>query len=252
MKKITRYDLISFFKNLDYRHYICAGITLAFILINIFCFPYTFPRIGEAIRDFGLSIGYHYATAFQIENNISPSVTALSKMPFTISDRVPPTWEQFKEKWDIYWQTFADGQTVLDYVSSFRSGALVFSYLFSMLVPLFVAIAFLVGYQLKRQDNKYNVDSKPLKAFKRFSDKTYRPAKAWIIGFVDFVKDNSYYLKLWAFIWLLGFNVISIVFEVLAFFFYFSVSLDVGNLYIQVYKLLLDLSVMFKFVPVPI
>lgn len=252
MRKITRYDLISFFKNLDYRHYICAGITLAFILINIFCFPYTFPRLGEAIRDFGLSIGYHYATAFQIENNIVPSVTALSKMPFTISDRVPPTWELFKEKWDLYWQTFADGQTVIDYISSFRTGALTFSYLFSMLVPLFVVIGILVVRQFNRKDNNYNVDSKPLKAFKRFSDKTYRPAKAWIIGFVDFVKDNSYYLKLWAFIWLLGFNVISIVFEAFAFFFYFSVSLDVGNLYIQVYKLLLDLSVMFKFVPVPV
>ena len=264
--------VLSFFKKIDYRHYICAGITVAFILINIFCFPYTFPRLGEAFRDFGLSIGYHYANVLQLETDIVPTVTALSDMPFTLSDKVPQTWDIFKEKWHLYWQTFAEEQTFFNYLFSYQSGALILSFVLSFAVPvigLFVLIAYL---QLNSKNNYYNQDTKPLKAFKKLSDKTYRPLKDFLKFFVSFLTEFRFtmpvkknikpgeiveqkgisYLEIWAFIWILNFNLISIIVEFLAFFFYFAVSYDVTNIYIQFYKLLLDLSVMFKFVPVPV
>lgn len=262
--------LKTFFKELDYRHYICAAITVAFILINAFVFPYTFPRIGEAFRDLGLSLGYHYSNVFQIESNIVPSVTALTKMPFTISDRIPKTWETFKESWSLYWKTFANGQTVFDYLASFRSGALVASYLFSLFVPVVGLFLLFLHFQLRSKNNLYNVDTKPLKVFKKISDMIFRPVKSWIVSFVSFlfvyrfmisgkkkIKPGEIiepkglsYLEIWAFIWILNFNLLPILIDFIAFFYYFAVSFDVGNIYIQVYKLLLDLSVMFKFVPV--
>ena len=145
--------VLSFFKKIDYRHYICVGISVAFILINIFCFPYTFPRLGEAFRDFGLSIGYHYANVLQLETDIVPTVTALSDMPFTLSDKVPQTWDIFKEKWHLYWQTFAEEQTFFNYLFSYQSGALILSFVLSFAVPvigLFVLIAYL---QLNSKNN---------------------------------------------------------------------------------------------------
>lgn len=269
MKKI-----VSAIKKIDYRHYICVGITIAFILMNIFCFPYTFPRLGEAFRDFGLSFAYQYSYLFHIDNNIAPSVTSLTKMPFTISDRFPETWELFKEKWDIYWKTFADGQTVIEYIYSFRSVTLMTSLLFFVFLPLLGVLVISCMYFLNRKNNYYNKDTKPLKAFKKLSDKLYRPTKAWILSFIDFVKNYRFilpekkkkkikqgdiiehssisYLRIWAFVWVLNFNLLPILIEFLAFLYYFSASFDVKNIYIQVYKLLLDLSVMFKFVPVPV
>ena len=264
--------VLSFFKKIDYRHYICAGITVAFILINIFCFPYTFPRLFEAFRDLGLSIGYHYANVLQLETDIVPTVTALSDMPFTLSDKVPQTWDVFKEKWHLYWQTFAEEQTFFNYLFSYQSGALILSFVLSFAVPvigLFVLIAYI---QLNSKNNYYNQDTKPLKAFKKLSDKIYRPLKGFVKSLVSFftefrftmpVKKNIKpgeiveqkgisYLEIWAFIWILNFNLLPIIVEFLAFFFYFAVSYDVTNIYIQFYKLLLDLSVMFKFVPVPV
>lgn len=269
MKKI-----VSAIKKIDYCHYICVGITIAFILMNIFCFPYTFPRLGEAFRDFGLSFAYQYSYLFHIDNNIEPSVTSLTKMPFTISDKFPETWELFKEKWDIYWKTFADGQTVIEYIYNFRSVTLMTSLLFSVFLPLLGLLIIFCMYFLSRKNNYYNEDTKPLKVFKRLSDKLYRPTKAWILSFVDFVKNYRFvfpenkkkkikqgeiiehssisYLQIWAFVWVLNFNFLPILIEFVAFLYYFSASFDVGNIYIQVYKLLLDLSVMFKFVPVPV
>jgi hypothetical protein len=59
-------------------------------------------------------------------------------------------------------------------------------------------------------------------------------------------------MVIWAIIWAFSFNLFSIVLEAFAFYNYFSISFDVLNIYRQVYKLFLDLSVMVKFVPVPV
>lgn len=259
--------VLSVFKKIDYRHYVCVGITVAFVLVNIFCFPYTFPRLGEAFRDFGLSVGFHYANIFQIENNIMPSVTSLSAMPYSI-DFLPATWEEFKTNWTLYWDKFVDVQTFFDYIVSLKNVGFIFSYIVSILVPVIVLVVVLISVQLNKQDNFYNLDSKPLKLFKKLSDKTYRPVKAWISDFINFVKTWEFvlpakepkpgeivkrsgisYLKIWAFIWILNCNVIPVLIESLAFLYYFVVSYDVGNIYIQVYKMLLDLSVIGKFIP---
>lgn len=267
MKKI-----FNVLKSIDYRHYICATITVAFILINAFVFPYTFPRLGEAFRDFGLSIGYYFAELFQLEHNISPSVTSLSKMPFTLSDKVPQTWEVFKEKFTLYWQTFSDGQTVIDYFLSFRKGLLVFSYVITFIIPVALVLFLGIRSSLNSQNNRYNEDTKPLKAFKKISDKTYRPIKAFLISLFTFVKEYRFrlptkkkpkkgeiivpkeisYIEIWTLIWILNFNLITIALELFAYYFYFVTTFDFLSLYTQVYKLLLDLSVMFKFVPVPV
>ncbi len=267
MKKI-----FNVLKSIDYRYYICATITVAFILINAFVFPYTFPRLGEAFRDFGLSIGYYFAELFQLEHNISPSVTSLSKMPFTLSDKVPQTWEVFKEKFMLYWQTFADGQTVMDYFLSFRKGLLVFSYVITFIIPVALVLFLGIRSSLNSQNNRYNEDTKPLKAFKKISDKTYRPIKAFLISLFTFVKEYRFrlptkkkpkkgeiivpkeisYIEIWTLIWILNFNLITIALELFAYYFYFVSTFDFLSLYTQVYKLLLDLSVIFKFVPVTV
>lgn len=267
MKKI-----FNVLKSIDYRHYICATITVASILINAFVFPYTFPRLGEAFRDFGLSIGYYFAELFQLEHNISPSVTSLSKMPFTLSDKVPQTWEVFKEKFMLYWQTFADGQTVMDYFLSFRKGLLVFSYVITFIIPVALVLFLGIRSSLNSQNNRYNEDTKPLKAFKKISDKTYRPIKAFLISLFTFVKEYRFrlptkkkpkkgeiivpkeisYIEIWTLIWILNFNLITIALELFAYYFYFVSTFDFLSLYTQVYKLLLDLSVIFKFVPVTV
>lgn len=272
MRKNTRLELKAIFKNVDYRHYICIAITVGFVLISAFVFPYAVPRLIEAFRDFGLSIAYHYTELFGFSDMIAPSVTSYSKMPFIFSGNFPATWEEFKLRFTSYWQAFANGQNVLNYISSMRKGALVFSFVLSMLTPLVVVLLFVIRYLLSKQNVRYNEDTKPLRMFKKLSNKTYRPAKAWVESFIDFVKEYKLYFpakklkpgdvpqepsgvaywELWAFIWLLSFNAFTVVFEALAYYFYFFASFDVLSIYTQVYKFLLDLSVMIKFVPVPV
>lgn len=239
-----------FFEKLDYRHYICVGITIAFALTNAFVFPYTFPRLWESIRDFGLSIAYYFLKMAKVDG-VYPTVIEYSAMPFSLSDKVPKDWGAFKESWNLYWTTFAKSDTFYGYTLSLSNAALIVSYAITIIIPIVMALVILYKTVVLKPNNNYGVDTKALKVFKRLSDKTYRPIKSWIKDFMEFVNTNKYYRYIWRAIWLLSFNIVSIFFEALAFYFYFVVSFDFATIYKQLYKLLLDLSVMIKFVPVP-
>lgn len=272
MRKISRQDLIALFKNVDHRHYVCIGITIAFALISAFCFPYAFPRMGEAFRDLGLSLAYYFTEVFGIAATIVPSVTAKTKMPFTLTDNIPATWEEFKIKWDMFWNAFIDGNNVVGYFVSSRKSLLLISYIVTLLIPFIIVLCFVVSRSLNSQNILHNVDTKPLVIFKKISDKTYRPVKAYLLSLFTFIRDYRFvipsfkknkpgkidqpkevsYWELWAFLWIVNFNIFTIVLEILAYYFYFVVNFDIGSIYFQVYKLLLDLSVMIKFVPVPV
>lgn len=240
-----------FFEKLDYRHYICVGITIAFALTNAFVFPYTFPRLWESIRDFGLSIAYYFLKMVKVDG-VYPTVIEYSAMPFSLSDKVPKDWGAFKESWNLYWTTFAKSDTFYGYTLSLSNAALIVSYVITIIIPIVMALVILYKTVVLKPNNNYGVDTKALKVFKRLSDKTYRPIKSWIKDFIEFVNTNKYYRYIWRAIWLLSFNIVSIFFEALAFYFYFVVSFDFATIYKQLYKLLLDLSVMIKFVPVPV
>ena len=88
-----------------------------------------------------------------------------------------------------------------------------------------------------------------LKFFKNIAIK-FSPVKRWIKGFCAFIKEHKPYWALWLWIWAFNFNIITIFLEFFAYYFYFVVSFDFVSLYIQVLKLLCDLSPMIDFIPV--
>ena len=57
---------------------IAAAISLAFIALAVFVFNVSYLRIGEAFRDFGLSVAYYFCMLFGIESGISPTVCEYS------------------------------------------------------------------------------------------------------------------------------------------------------------------------------
>ncbi len=238
--------------SLDYRHLICVCITLAVICIAFFAFPYSFGRFIEACRDFGRSFGASILTLFGSKKVIAPSVTAFSKMPLGFAFDFPETWEGFKTAFVTYWQEFGNSANFLEYLTGTGKGILTSTQWLVIVIPVLVVAVVLFLHFLNKPNNNYNVDSKPLQIFKRISDKTYRPAKAWTKGFIEFVRENKSYLSLWLVIFAFAFNLFTIVIECFAYYFYFSMSLDVVGLYGQVYKFLYDLLPMIHFIPVPV
>lgn len=234
-------------KSLDYRHYICIAITLAFMATSIFAFPYAFKRMCECFRDFGTSIAYYFCKLFGI-GEVRATINDVSEMPIYLPNGFPATWEEFQLYWAKYWDIFFKWETMSAYWQTVGNVALSFVYIL-FFVPILIVVYYMLKRVLDKQNNDYNVDSKYLRRFKKLSDKTYRPAKAWLQGFVDFVKENKAYYIIWACIFAYAFNFFAIAIEFVSYYLYFCMSFDFVNLYRQIYKLIVDLSVVFTKIP---
>lgn len=236
-------------KRLDYRHYICVGITLVMIFTAIFGFPYAFGRLIESIKDFGLSIAYYFQSLFTDKVTVKASVIEYSEFPLRLPFNLPSTWIEFKAFMSSYWQVFFKKETIVGYFSKIGTSLYNLCYLLLLLMPLVLVGYILFSRLLNKQNNNYNEDSKPLKIFKKIVSVTITPANKWLKDFIAFVKEHGYYFKLWLWITAYAFSFITIFIEFIAFYFYFVVSFDLLHVYTQVVKLFLDLSAMIDFIP---
>lgn len=244
-------------KKIDYRHFICVSITLAFVLVAIFVFPSALGRLIESVRDFGLSVAFYFCKMFGIENSVTATVNDLPKMPFfdlpnmpsSPVPSLPETFDGFKVKWREYWELIITARNVVGYLDFLGGLIAVLANVALYIIPIIVILYLIMKQVLDKENNDYNVDSKSLIVARRISDKTYKPMKSWLIDFVAFIKDNKAYYILWAVIWAYNFNLFTIVVEFLAFYFYFAVTWDMVHIYRQVYKLAIDLWTPFNFIP---
>lgn len=237
-------------KNIYYMHYIAIAISIAFAMLSVFVFPSAYTRLLESLRDFWYSIKFYISELFYLGWDTPISVNAYSKVPFTPILNLPGTWAEFQIVWKDYWKLWISKSNISGYFSWLGTFMLDFSRILLLVVlPLILLLFLLFQRYLSKRNNDYDKDSKPLSMFKRISGKTYIPIKNWIISFVNFLRDNKKYIKLWIVIWLLNFNVFAIVIEFLAYYLYFCLSFDFLNIYRQVYKLFCDLSVCIAFIP---
>lgn len=242
-------------KKIDYRHYIATAITIGFIACWLL-FPNALGRMIESIRDFGLSCAYYFCEIFGMEGKIMPTVNDYPKIPFFGSSPsvsvpsvpIPDNFKDFKSKWFSYWRVWASKDNFFAYLSALGNGLYYFSYVLLILVPFALAFVLLFRRYLNTHNTDHDKESKPLKAFKKLSDVTYRPVKHWISEFFGFLKENPY-LKIWVCLWAFYFNFFTIFMEFIAFYLYFVMSFDFVNIYRQVYKLFLDLWTVIDFFP---
>ncbi len=243
-------------KPFNYRHIICIIITLGFVAVGAFVFPNTFGRTIESFRDFGLSIGYFFAELFKLEHEITPTVAELAKIPFfdvawvsSPLSPLPDTWAGFQASWGAYWRLWATLDNFLGYLDLL--GNIMFWLFMAVLIalPLLLFVYFIFNRYFKKQNNNYNKDSKPLRAFKWLAAHTYRPVRRFVTELCDFIRNHRAYWIAWLCMWLWYFNALTIAVELVAYYFFFMASFDVGTIYRQVYKLFIDLAVPFGFIP---
>ena len=223
-------------------------ITAAFVLLAVFVFSDSYLRFGEAVKDFGLSVGYYFCTLFGIEHNIVPSVTEYSSvMDWDIL--LPADFEGFTSQSKSFFELLIDGENFASYWSKVGDVMLVLLKVVAIILPCLLVLGLVIWRLYKSGNTKHNRDTVPLRIFKKLSELIYRPLKITIVSFVNFLRENRAVWMLWVGIWAFNLNAASIVMGFLAYYFYFVLSFDVANLYVQVCKLLIDLQVIFRYFP---
>ena len=249
MKKIKL-----FFSQNDYRHYICIAISLGLIGLG-FLFPNALPRLAESVRDLVMSFVYYIGEIIRPGWNIvRPTVNAKqswewAESPFKSLSLFPYTWEEFTVLWSKYWSLFITKKNILGYFNWLGNFFYYAARVSMILLPFILALILKLRGYTNVEPNKRKGKSKSLRVFEKFLFTVVYPTCAWIKNFVVFVRENKKYYSLWITLFLLYFNLLSIVIAFLAFYIYFSVAWEGRTIYTQFVKLLYDLTPMIRFLP---
>lgn len=223
-------------------------ITAAFILLGAFVFGDSYLRFGETAKDFGLSVGYYLCTLFGLDHDIVPSVTEYSSvMDWDIL--LPSDFEGFTSQAKSFFSLLVDEENFLGYWAKVGDVMLVLLKVVAIILPCLLVLGLVIWRLYKSGNTKHNKDTVPLKVFKSFSRCLYQPLKRAVLSYRDFLTEHRAVWILWAVMWVFHLNAASIVTGFLAYYFYFVLSFDVPNLYVQVCKLLIDLQVIFRHFP---
>mgnify|MGYP000531289260 FL=1 len=223
-------------------------ITAAFILLGAFVFGDSYLRFGETAKDFGLSVGYYFCTLFGLDHDIVPSVTEYSSvMDWDIL--LPSDFESFTSQATSFFSLLVDGENFAGYWAKVGDVMLVLLKVVAIILPCLLILELVIWRLYKSGNTKHNKDTVPLKVFKSFSRCLYQPLKRTVLSYRDFLTEHRAVWIFWAVMWAFNLNAASIVMGFLAYYFYFVLSFDVANLYVQVCKLFIDLQVIFRNFP---
>ncbi len=223
-------------------------ITAAFILLGAFVFGDSYLRFGETAKDFGLSVGYYFCTLFGLDHDIVPSVTEYSSvMDWDIL--LPSDFESFTSQATSFFSLLVDGENFAGYWAKVGDVMLMLMKVVAIILPCLLILGLVIWRLYKSGNTKHNKDTVPLKVFKSFSRCLYQPLKRTVLSYRDFLAEHRAVWIFWAVMWAFHLNAASIVTGFLAYYFYFVLSFDVTNLYVQVCKLFIDLHVIFRYFP---
>lgn len=235
-------------KRIDYRHFIALSITAVIIVVVCLCFLSSVIRVGQSFKDFGLSVAFYFSKILGIENIVVTVNDIPNGMELIYS--FPFTWDEFCDKATAYGVALISGSNIRAYLSVLLE---IFYWFFVVLaivvLPFFAVLMIIFKMFGKSVNNRYGHNSKPLRIWKKVSAMTLVPVKKFFSSMREFLSEHRKYVFMWLFLAALGLNIVTVIVEALAFYFYFAVTFDVSSLYRQLYKLVLDLSVLGR-VPV--
>lgn len=232
--------------------YLMISIAISILLL---CFAFlgcnfNLRRFLTSLVDFAKSLAYYfcefYAVLFEVDNPITPSIIQLPSEKVDVL--FPETFQKFTNTMARFWNNLFDGKNFELWLESFGDFLTDFSIHLMFLLPVILLAFLLFKMAFSGKNNDYDVMSKQLKKWLQFEDKCIKPCVKFVKEYVDYYKSH-FWVVAWRITFLICINFFTIFIEFFAYLFYFAVSIDIISLYTQVYKLVVDLFLMFSSLP---
>ena len=238
----------------NYLHLICIGILIGFIVLGFVYFPNSICRVYEGGRDVVTSFGYYVCEMFEVGGEIKATVNdypslQIAESKFQPLTLIPENLDAFWAKIELYGKRLIDLINLIEYALFLTRVLLVLSQLLLPLMSLLLLLYCRISAMFRTQNNAYNVDSFGVKLVRYVYKRFLLPVFRFFKRLWAFAKEKKY-VTISMYLWAFYFNIFTIILEVFAYYFYFCANFDVISLYRQVYKLLLDLTPMIRFIPV--
>lgn len=221
------------------------AITAGFILLGVFCFRNSYLRISESLADCFNSIKYYFCKLFNIPADLNASV--INKSPIYNPDvGLSPTPGEIGTNGVSFWSVFFSADNFLNWCRYTVLNVEKICKILILILPFILCAVIVIKRMYMHSNKRHNKDTIPLRIFKGISKWTYQPTKRFIRDFATFLKDNKWLLIMWLFIWLMSFNLFTVLIEFIAYYLYFAVSYDFANIPTQIVKLWLDVKGFLK------
>ena len=237
MKRYKRFNII-----------VTVAIFVGFTLLGIFVFRISYCRSYEALIDLYGSFKYYYCNLFGIETSGFQSVILPSDV-LNNTTNLPSDFEGFSDQTKDFFYWFFNGENFKLWGAVTAEKLTEILKIITILLPCFILVIVVIKRIYGAANNNYNVDTKPLKAYKWLTKKTVLPIRNWLFDYIDFVRQNRWIWITWLIIWIFHLNFATIVIEFFAYYFFFAITFQLGTVYPQFVKLAVDLQVLFTHVP---
>jgi len=227
---------------------VTAIISCAFVAFGFLLFSSAYARLKESVFDLFGGALYYFRALFGARDSPLPRVARYSEI-WGKPTFVPKDMQGFFKSMKRYFLLLADGGNARGYFGNIAKGVGKFSKIILIVLPCLVVLKIVIKRLYAKENTKHNRDTLPLKIFKSAAKYTYQPVKRFVREYTAFLKAYPIIFKCWAALWLAHLNVISIILEFFAYYFYFAASFDMPSLYVQAVKLFADLRVPFKAFP---
>ena len=242
MKKI-----FSFLKKLDHRHYVSFGISIGLVLWAVFFCKESFIRIWESAIDFGNGI----LNALFYDTSWRPDATVNDFSSVNVYSILPKEFEVFCQNFKLYFEIFFLWENFKYWGMSFLSR---FSGILQLILVLFLVfrVLYLILGLIKPQENTSTGEAtKSAQRFWKIEDKVLLPLYRYLKSYRIFYSVYRVYPFVFYCYLALIWNIPGLVLSFLAYYFYILASLSFDTLYIQIYKLTVDILVTLSSMPWP-
>lgn len=214
--------------------------------LTAFRYRISVVRAISAVKDLGLSIAYYFCSFFDVPIKVSvtelPDASVLQLLPYDVDEII--------RKLGDMWSCVFNGNCFLSYLRGLSNVINTISILLlPMLTLALVVPAIVKNVLLIHNMDKHGEKSRAVRFFEQNVVSRVAPVKKWLKTLFLTLWDKKLYRWIFLILWVVNFNVFTIILEAVAYYFYFAFSIDILNLPIQAVKLLLDLIIMLSSAP---
>ncbi len=250
-------DKLREFLRQDVRLYIGLGAIVLSLVLCLTIYSVCNSRLVDSFVDLGVSVGFYFLHLIHIKDVINPTVNKFpdisiqTYLPFSIDEVICKIKEFPRVFFDI--DNFRNYLIfLLEKMSDFCRFVLLIG------LPIFLLLYVVFdGYTHKDDDEKKEAkkqakrekNNAKLEKAVGFIRLNYMRLVSFLKWFFGFYKDHAWIVKTLLVVWLVNTNIMTMIIEFFAYYFYFVCSFDIVSVGIQLGKLTYDVIIMLWSLP---
>lgn len=237
-------------------HTLSILLIVVSVCFSAFQFSPVAMRVWQALKDLGNSAIFYINGWMEKAYLVDATVRYI---PDGMETLLPINAEEFERLMQTFGTLFTDKDNAAAYFQTIGGGIRVMILVvISLTIPL-IFLFFVTWWFYCGVDHEHGKKSAAVRILRKLEGTFYYPVKNFIADYLYYLlpdknatpekKKASKYLIVLCVVWAWNFNLWTIAIEALAWLLYFSFSLDIANIFVQIAKLGVDLSVAFTSVP---